>query len=609
MKKEFFIYLLFFLQSSLYCIEEEEIIDLKDEKYNAIPTPDDKNIYYIPIIHTNDIHGSFYPKKILLPDNEMYSIGGLEYLGKYASIMSEEWGERFLYFDTGDQFQGGIEGYISQGNIMMDFFNTLKVKKSVFGNHEFDYGIPFLKEYMDKANFDWIIDNVKNTTTGKYITFPKQKKSMIIEAGDNNFKVKLGIIGLATKETIASTNTKIDDLFFDDYVKIIEEESNKLKAKGANAIIVIGHLGLYCRNDPDEVKLEYKYRDIKLNQSHCRETDEAYKLLHKLKNNTIDILLAGHRHDVTHHWVNGFPVMSNDRNGKYAQIVYLPFDRKTKKLINDKIVFEGPLPVCEKIFSIKKICDLPVITNEEYEKYGKLKKFKFHNKLIEKDSTITNIANNYSDLFNEYDRDVLTHTEEHFEGSKEHETNMGNFYTDFLRHISGADIALINGGAFRTPFYRGNITNATVYSFDPFGNDIVKFQAYGKEIIRMLRQLQSSDKGFYPTSGLRMTVRKNPSKKLLSIKLWDGYNEEDIDDERLYTIVSNDFCFPLEPDEVGGDDFAKVYEWFRPRNPSYISVNNFNSTRDVLINYMRNIYELKGSKYYDENNLRMRVVD
>ena len=609
MKAEFFIYLLFFLQSSLYCIEEEEIIDLKDDKYNAIPTPNNSDIYYIPIIHTNDIHGSFYPKKILLPDNEMYSIGGLEYLGKYASIMSEEWGERFLYFDTGDQFQGGIEGYISQGNIMMDFFNTLKVKKSVFGNHEFDYGIPFLKEYMDKANFDWIIDNVKNTTTGKYITFPKQKKSMIIEAGDNNFKVKLGIIGLATKETIASTNTKIDDLFFDDYVKIIEEESNKLKAKGANAIIVIGHLGLYCRNDPDEVKLEYKYRDIKLNQSHCRETDEAYKLLHKLKNNTIDILLAGHRHDVTHHWVNGFPVMSNDRNGKYAQIVYLPFDRKTKELINDKIVFEGPLPVCEKIFSIKKICDLPVITNEEYEKYGKLKQFKFHNKLIEKDSTITNIANNYSDLFNEYDRDVLTHTEEHFEGSKEHETNMGNFYTDFLRHISGADIALINGGAFRTPFYRGNITNATIYSFDPFGNDIVKFQAYGKEIIRMLRQLQSSDKGFYPTSGLRMTVRKNPSKKLLSIKLWDGYNEEDIDDERLYTIVSNDFCFPLEPDEVGGDDFAKVYEWFRPRNPSYISVNNFNSTRDVLINYMRNIYELKGSKYYDENNLRMRVVD
>jgi 2',3'-cyclic-nucleotide 2'-phosphodiesterase (5'-nucleotidase family) len=433
---------------------------------------------------------------------------------------------------------------------------------------------------------------------------------LIIEVGEKEEeKIKLGIIGISTKETPDSTNIPLNDLLFDDYVKTINTESKKLKSLGANAIIVLGHIGLYCKNDKNEVKLAYKFRDINTKQAVCRETDEAYKLLNKLDKGVIDILLAGHRHDVTHNWINEIPVMSNDRNGKYAQIVYLPFDRKTKKIINSKIVMEGPLPICEKIFKKEKICDLAPLTQEDYEKFGTLSHFKFHNKLIEKDSTITNIANNYSDLFNEYDRDVLTHTEEHFEGSKEHETNMGNFYTDFLRHISGADIALINGGAFRTPFYRGNITNATVYSFDPFGNDIVKFQAYGKEIIRMLRQLQSSDKGFYPTSGLRMTVRKNPSKKLLSIKLWDGYNEEDIDDERLYTIVSNDFCFPLEPDEVGGDDFAKVYEWFRPRNPSYISVNNFNSTRDVLINYMRNIYELKGSKYYDENNLRMRVVD
>ena len=39
--------------------------------------------------------------------------------------------ERFLYFDTGDQFQGGIEGFISKGKIIMDFFNKLNLKKSV----------------------------------------------------------------------------------------------------------------------------------------------------------------------------------------------------------------------------------------------------------------------------------------------------------------------------------------------------------------------------------------------------------------------------------------------------------------------------------------------
>ena len=29
-------------------------------------------------------------------------------------------------------------------------------------------------------------------------------------------------------------------------------------------------------------------------------------------------------------------------------------------------------------------------------------------------------------------------------------------------------------------------------------------------------------------------------------------------------MVSNDFCFPLEKEEIGGDDFSKVYKWFRP---------------------------------------------
>ena len=143
MKSEFIVSLLFFLFIPLICIfPDEEIIDLKDETKD-LPTPDDPDIYYIPIMHTNDIHGSFYPKKVLLPNNELYYIGGLEYMGKYASIMAEEWGERFLYFDTGDQFQGGVEGFISNGNIMMDFFNKLEVEKSVIGNHEFDYGIPF----------------------------------------------------------------------------------------------------------------------------------------------------------------------------------------------------------------------------------------------------------------------------------------------------------------------------------------------------------------------------------------------------------------------------------------------------------------------------------
>ena len=602
---------LFIILTYSLCIEPslknllkgEDYIELKDNE-KPLPEPNDEDILYIPIIHTNDIHGSFYPKKILLPSGSTYSIGGLQYLGKYISIMSEKWNERLLYFDTGDQFQGGIEGYISKGQIMMDFFNEFEVEKSVFGNHEFDFGLDFLQNYMSLSKFDWVIDNVKNKTSGKYITFPNQKKSLIMEVSG----IKLGIIGLITQETPTSTNIKLTDLEFEDYIKIITEESNKLKKEGANAIIVLGHLGLYCKNDLDEVKLEYKLRDKYVHQEDCSTSDEAYILLNKLKPGDIDLFLGGHRHDVTHHWINDFPIMSNDKNGKYAQIVYLPFDRKTKQLLNDKILMEGPLPICEKLFKNSRICDLSVVTQQDEIDYGKMLYFKFHNQVIEEDQKACNIGNKYIDKFNEYEKDILTVTYDHIESSKEHENAMGNFYTDYLKHISGADIAVVNPGSFRTPFYRGNITNATIHSFDPFGNSIIKFQAYGWEIKKMFAQLQRGTKGFYPTSGLKMVVKKVPVRKLISIKLFDGVEEKEINDNKLYSLVSTYYCFPIEEGSLGGDDFRKVYQWFKPKNPEYIKVGNYNDTRDTLIDYLRKIEELKINKYYNYNSQKMRIM-
>ena len=584
-------------------LNEDEIIDLKlDEQ---LPSKDDKNYFYIPILHTNDIHGSFYPKNILLPSGKTYSIGGLEYLGKYISILSQQWNNRLLYFDTGDQFQGGIEGYISKGKIIMEFFNKLNLTKAVIGNHEFDYGIPFMKEYMNLSNFDWVIDNIRNITSNNKKIFPNQKITSMI----NIEGYKIGIIGLSTVETALSTKTDINDLKYEDYVKIINSESEKLRKEGANAIIVIAHVGLYCRNDLSRKKLEYKLRDINTNQASCNPSDEAYILLNKLNPGTIDLFLGGHKHDITHNWVNGFPVMSNERNGKYAQIVYLPFDRKTKKLVSNKIVMEGPLPICDKLFKNMKICDLSILNEEDEEKYGKLVNFNFHGIKIEKEKSISEIGKKYQNIFNQYDKDFLTKTYDHFESSKENENIMGNFYADFLKHISGADISVINPGNFRIPFYRGNITNATIHSFDPFGNKIVKFYAFGWEIKKMFRILQSGSKGYYASSGLKMTVKAIPPHKLISLKLFDGVNEKEIEDDKFYSVVSIEYCFPIDGHSIGGDDFKKVYEWFRPRNPEYVVVRNDTITREILINYLRNIDELKGNKYYSNKEQRMRIVE
>ena len=81
------IFFLFFLQYILTINPLENNIDSSEEIINldpgsSLPSYDDGNYFYIPILHTNDIHGSFYPKNVLLPSGKSYSIGGLEYLGK-----------------------------------------------------------------------------------------------------------------------------------------------------------------------------------------------------------------------------------------------------------------------------------------------------------------------------------------------------------------------------------------------------------------------------------------------------------------------------------------------------------------------------------------------
>ena len=583
--------------------EEQDYKELIDP--STLPQKNDTNYYYLSILHTNDIHGSFYPKKILLPSGDTYTIGGLEYLGKYYTILKEEWGNRLLYIDSGDQFQGGIEGYISKGQIMMDFFKTCNIEFSTIGNHEFDYGVDFLNDYLNSSNFEWLVANMKNTTTNSYHCYPRQNLTKIYELEDG---IKIGIIGIATKETKYTTATNISDLEFDGYAEIINENAKKMKNDyNVNAVIVISHVGMKCSELYNENNFVYLLRDKNIKQN-CNSIDEAYILLKKLNNEYVDVVLGGHKHSVEHQWINDILFVSNDRNGKYADIVYLPFDLKTKKLNKNLIKTEGPLPVCDKIFEKNKLCDFVVLTSENETSLGGLINYKFHGKKITKEENFTKIGEKYQSIFDEYDKDFLTYTLDHFESRKAYENNLGNFYCDFLRQISGADISVINAGAFRTPLYRGNITNATIQSFDPFGNDIVKFKIYGWEIKRMFLQIQKGKKGFYPSSGLKMIIKRN-TKQLLSIKYYDGVNEFEIENNRIYTMVSVSFCFPIDGKKQGGDDFRKVYDWFKPRDPEIVKNENGRNTRDLFINYLRNIKQLKESRHYDINNLRMRLID
>lgn len=66
------------------------------------------------------------------------------------------------------------------------------------------------------------------------------------------------------------------------------------------------------------------------------------------------------------------------------------------------------------------------------------------------------------------------------------ETNLGDLCADAYRAVSGADIALVNGGGIRADIPAGDITYGQIIKVHPYGNALCVVEATGQEIIDAL---------------------------------------------------------------------------------------------------------------------------
>jgi 2',3'-cyclic-nucleotide 2'-phosphodiesterase/3'-nucleotidase len=103
-------------------------------------------------------------------------------LTKVASLIQKARGEvqNSLLFDNGDILQGSPMGDFivsrgaMQGQDIHPFFvgmNALNYDAATLGNHEFNYGLPFLERALKGANFPFVCANVYDPT-GKHVLPP-----------------------------------------------------------------------------------------------------------------------------------------------------------------------------------------------------------------------------------------------------------------------------------------------------------------------------------------------------------------------------------------------------------------------------------------------------
>ncbi|MGX8687968.1 MAG: bifunctional metallophosphatase/5'-nucleotidase, partial [bacterium] len=129
------------------------------------------------------------------------------------------------------------------------------------------------------------------------------------------------------------------------------------------------------------------------------------------------------------------------------------------------------------------------------------------------------------------------------------ETNLGDLCADAFRDQSGADIALVNGGAVRISIEKGPVTYRELISVYPFGNMLCVAEVKGQQILDALewgaRSVPWETGAFLQVSGLAYeinTLVDSPCQSEGQRRVQNVMVGEDVlDPEKTYTVAGSNY--------------------------------------------------------------------
>ena len=280
------------------------------------------------ILETTDIHTN-------VMDYDYYKNKPTEKTGlvRTATLVREARAEvaNSVLVDNGDLLQGSPMGdYMADKGLqpgdvhpVYKAMNQLGYEVGNLGNHEFNYGLDFLEEATNDANFPYINANVIDLKTGKNMFTPYIINTNTFTDTDGvEHQVKIGYIGFVPPQILIwdkkNLEGKVEAL---DIKQTAEKFVPQMKAEGADIIIAIPHSGLSA--DPYKVMAE----------------NSVYYLTQVPG---IDAIAFGHAHavfpsktfakipgvDIEKGTINGIPAVMPGRWGDHVGIMDLVLDKQ-----------------------------------------------------------------------------------------------------------------------------------------------------------------------------------------------------------------------------------------------------------------------------------------
>lgn len=143
-----------------------------------------------------------------------------------------------VLLSSGDVFQGTPESDLLGGHPSLDVLSKAGYEAVEIGNHDFDNGLDFLKEWVNTADYPVLGANIMDQKTGRRLE--GVKPYTIIESGG----ARVGLIGVVTPDTPVSTRAEnVEGIEFADPVETVRELQRDLKEQGVDVVGVLSHLG------------------------------------------------------------------------------------------------------------------------------------------------------------------------------------------------------------------------------------------------------------------------------------------------------------------------------------------------------------------------------
>jgi 2',3'-cyclic-nucleotide 2'-phosphodiesterase/3'-nucleotidase/5'-nucleotidase len=436
------------------------------------------------VISTNDIHGYLEP----WTDRQGTRRGGAAAL---ATAIAQARAECVasdcvsLVVDGGDMMQGPALSSLAYGRPVIDVMNAIGYDVAAVGNHEFDWGPDTLRARMRDARFPIISANVQRA--GRDV--PWIPDDTILTRG----RFKIGVIGLTTITAGFRSRAGADGFAFAQPAAIVDSSARALRARGANAVIVLAHTGARCADD---------------GTTECR--GEIIDLA-KAVAPAVDAIVSGDSHWFISTAVSGVPLVQARFHAQAIAVVDVPLTRGAGWTARHEVrpVFPDSIPADTNIAAIVRRAAAAV---EPY------------------------VSPRVATL-----RDTLARTGDEYP--------LGRVVADAQRAAARADVAVMNNGGIRSDLGPGPVTVGDVFETQPFGNRLHRITMSGAQVRQYLEAIVGRTRPGVHVSGV--TVRFDRTRpvgsRIIGLQLAGGRR---LADTALYVVVVNEFM------ALGGDNFG-----------------------------------------------------